>query len=1498
MSRIIIILILIFWLPSISCAQDWSQMIDSAEAKYEAEEYDSALELFKQSVETAKKEYGHEHIYYRFSLSWVVHIYLINKQYGDAIPITKELLGLLNEAIGKDSEEYIDWLALLALLKGELGLYDEALTLYRDALELSRAVLHKGNEIYQEIIIGLAILYVRIEQYEKARPLILEALEFEKKDKIIDHEYFSNIIDFVYEDIDATGGKLEDRLFLLEIIEESIGKHHPLYIFYLKQIAESYNEIELFEKALPLYVSILELTEKVFGDDHYNYLFSMRELAEIYFKLDQVNNAIELYEQVLYEAESILGREDELYGMLFGRLAFLYSNNMNYDKADNLYMRALEHTEVFLGKDHETYAWRLFEIGDFYERFEKYDDALKVHTEALKYTEKIFGKNHEKYGNRLANVAFMYQTLGEYEKAMSFYREAMENAEYILGYDHEVYGRRLYNLGYIYELLEEYDKAFSLYSKALAHAEEVLGRDHETFGDRLFALGHIYEKIGEHDKALPLHKEALQNAEKSLGKYHETYLFRLDVLASFYRSRENYKEALQLYIQAVELAEIIFGKSHENYLYRLANLAFLYQLTGKYDKAISLYTEIIDRIEVNYGTEHEQYGRKLRNLGNVYQTTGQYEKSLEMLQLSLEYINKTFGEEHFIYAAVLNDIGLVYSSIGNHEKSVKIYYKALDATNVEDPSYVNIIGNLASVYTMLGDFEKAISLNEEVIALTEKNLGQMHSEYALSLNNISVLYAELGQYEQAINVLLEARQITEKILGKAHNQYGLISLNIANMTRMQGIYEAALAYAYNALENFEQSIGSSHDKYGRALNLIGLLYAIKEDYEKSIKYHMQALGNAEENFGKSNIQYGIVLMNIGALYYRKKEYNTAIEYLNESLKIVKQNYGKDHSHYGNVQMHLYLVYSAIGKHSKILKTYYAIIENLTNEIQKMFLFMTEKEKENYLSQIIHSIDLFLSYFIKHIDEEPRLAAYALEIELLRNGLVLSSSMRMRSTILQTANEDAIRIFDDWLAIRNIIAKNHSLPQEERSVDFEDLENEANLLEQKLTRLSSSFSREHKLAKSWVDVKRSLGKNEAAIQFSHFVIWEDKKWTDKEMYVAFVIHPDQEYPNMIPLFYKTELENIINRENLPDQQFISQLYRTIRVSTDYETNRHGEELYKLLWQPLNSYLDDVKKVYFSPSGILHEISFAALPIDNGVLLSDKYDLVQLSNISMKSIDSSEYSSAPNSIALFGGIDYDSDTEDLIAIANQFNTDNKSYKLNRSYIPDSKIRGTGWSYLPGTYSEVVAIKEIAVSYGADALLFTSSHAAEEAFKSLAGFDSPDVLHIATHGFFFPDPSRDNSLYDNHLIGGIEGVVRASDNPLFRSGLVFAGANHAWVGHEIPNNLEDGILTAFEVSNLFFPTTKLAVLSACETGLGEIKGSEGVFGLQRAFKMAGVEYLLMSLWKVPDKETSEFMQLFYEAWFSGNSIEEAFWMAQDQMKSRYRDDPFKWAAFVLIR
>jgi CHAT domain-containing protein len=231
---------------------------------------------------------------------------------------------------------------------------------------------------------------------------------------------------------------------------------------------------------------------------------------------------------------------------------------------------------------------------------------------------------------------------------------------------------------------------------------------------------------------------------------------------------------------------------------------------------------------------------------------------------------------------------------------------------------------------------------------------------------------------------------------------------------------------------------------------------------------------------------------------------------------------------------------------------------------------------------------------------------------------------------------------------------------------------------------------------------------------------------------------------------------------------------------------------------------------------------------------------------------------------------------------------SRNLRGSY---RSIRENGWNYLEWTEKEVDYIAQSLNSKEVNVTLLKDKEVTEESFKKIGvNNPSPRILHLATHGYFFPDPKETNG----------ETGFQKSEHPLIRSGLILAGANHVWKGGAPQDGKEDGILTAYEIAQMDLRNTELVVLSACETGLGDIEGNEGVYGLQRAFKMAGAKYVLMSLWSVNDQSAYEFMTRFYELYQQeGKSIPDAYQMTQNEMRLKYLKPfmPYAWAGFVLV-
>ncbi|MBK9995199.1 MAG: CHAT domain-containing protein [Saprospiraceae bacterium] len=434
--------------------------------------------------------------------------------------------------------------------------------------------------------------------------------------------------------------------------------------------------------------------------------------------------------------------------------------------------------------------------------------------------------------------------------------------------------------------------------------------------------------------------------------------------------------------------------------------------------------------------------------------------------------------------------------------------------------------------------------------------------------------------------------------------------------------------------------------------------------------------------------------------------------------------------------------------------------------------------------------------------------------------------------------------------------------------------------------------------SWIEVQNELKFNDVSIEFVHYKYFNIEQ-IDSINYAALVLLPNDTSPHFIPLFEEKELNQLLSTSQSRRMDYVADLYHSSNDRGALPSGSSSKTLYELIWQPLEPYLKGVNKIYFSPSGLLHRINQNAVAINDQTLLSDKYDLVQLGSTRQLVTDENVKEAKIHTACIYGGINFEMDSTALLASIHKMDSNSIALRSELSFsYTDSTLRGATWSYLKGSEDEANEINKIIQKTGIKSILFKGNEATEAGFKKLGDYntESPQVIHVSSHGYFFPDPKVSHQATILSLQQ--EPVFKMSEHPMLRSGLILAGANHAWkTGKPITPEAEDGILTAYEISQLNLRNTELVVLSACETGLGDIQGNEGVYGLQRAFKIAGAKNLIMSLWQVPDKQTSELMTAFYKYWLiKKKSIRESLKLAQNDLRKKGLES-FYWAGFVLV-
>ncbi len=1051
--------------------------------------------------------------------------------------------------------------------------------------------------------------------------------------------------------------------------------------------------------------------------------------------------------------------------------------------------------------------------------------------------------------------------------------------------------------------------------------------------DSLIQLNRTYVKQKNFDEALKAVKTAINKAENTFGKKHVSLarcLFNHGRTLTFMGNHD--EESETLYLEAKTIWENTDGQESSEYSACLNNLAILYKKPGQYNKAESLYLESLRIKEKVTGKEHFEYANSLYNLAILYSDMGLNSKA-EMIYIEAKTIWENIdSKECWEYVDCLKNLAILYGKMLKYETAEMFFLDAMEieakVNGKEHPEYAGILYNLADLYNSMGRFTSAKSLLLNALTINEKAFGKEHIKYAFCLSRLATSYRRLEQYELAEPLLLEINTILSKLLGKDHLYYFGNLMNLANLYGDMGRYELAESLFQEVKFGFEKQFGIEHPEYASVLYNLAILYRLMEQYESALSLHLEAMSIREKQFGKEHPQYTQSLSSLAILYLCMEEYDLAEPLLLEAVTIEANVLGKEHLKYSSSVNTLAFLYRKTGRY-ELAETFYlediSISEKIlgrensqyvnsaiglssvfwqTNQfkkahyyltesanIQKSLLinaskYLTERELDEYVNTFIQN--LYYSYSFEQ--NKPLSAPKASSESCFNNaifykGFLLNTSAQVKGLAL--SDSILAKKYELFQSFHRRLASEYIKPIGERKA-VEELEEKANKIEKELVQSIKGFDAATQQV-TWQQVQQQLQADELAIEFIHYPYYNPGQ-TDSTMYAALVLFPGDKIPAFIPLFEEEQLNNLLSSVDDNNEEFLDDLYSTRGVVPRKKKQQKGP--YHLVWEPLDSFLEGVEKVYYSPSGILNKIAFNAIQL-NDIYLSDKYALVQLSSTRNLVFKDSIENYSPTNAIVYGGIEYSMDSLSITVANNDFKKKDFIFKLNDYNVAERGNQEDSWQYLPGTKEELTKISSLFHVLDIPTTSLQDYKATEESFKTI-GEDkpSPSILHIATHGFFFPDLKKDKENLD---LGG--SGFRFSENPLIRSGLIMAGANQAWQGKPIPDGIEDGILTAYEISNMNLSNTKLVVLSACETGLGDIKGSEGVFGLQRAFKMAGVENIIMSLWQVPDEQTGKLMEKFYSFWLNDNlTIREAFQNAQKEMRTEYQA-PYYWAGFVLI-
>jgi CHAT domain-containing protein len=773
---------------------------------------------------------------------------------------------------------------------------------------------------------------------------------------------------------------------------------------------------------------------------------------------------------------------------------------------------------------------------------------------------------------------------------------------------------------------------------------------------------------------------------------------------------------------------------------------------------------------------------------------------------------------------------------------------------------------LADFYERSGDFTLAEKTYTETYSEVRKNKvkpgralfknggGTVYDSY----DRLGYFYLRTGNLRKAEQIFNESRAVRDSLFRKrsVHRIHPIVGLG--SLSYRRGDYTKALILFGEAEKklNIATTTFYDFDKVTRLfLSDLAEICMTQNKNEQAWDY-INKLSIASSGISKFETRMSSKLetariMELKARYFMLTgDLDKAQEYIDQSLKYYPVKIGSSDVKFKILKTQALLHWYA-GKNELSNEAFLSLIKSYREHIAKNFISMSDYEKEQFYNTLRGDFNLFNAYAVS---QYATASSTILFEEIYNNvlntkALLLNGTNKIKNNIMRGLDSELKEKFQLWEQGK---AKLSSAYFDKKSVDkIDSLEDKIEQLEKEINQKSKLFNVNQNAA-TWQQVRNSLKEKEAAIEILRVNSTKQNDFSGKKIqkdstiYVAMIIKKDSKNPECV----------FFPNGNQMERKFISYYRNSIfsRIENQFSYNQ--------FWLPLKESLKGIEKIYLSPDGVYNQINLNTLknPASQQYLL-DELELVYLTNTA--DLLHEKVVVETGGAALFGRPSYGFEAQSATLIKS-------STYGTRDVITDEleSFRDQEFSDLPGTETEITAIEKILSDRKISVNTFVGQKALEENVKTL---ENPSILHIATHGFFVDDQAS--------LV-----------SPMIRSGLILAG-----VKNQGSQQSEDGILTAYEATNLNLEKTNLVVLSACETGLGEVRNGEGVYGLQRAIIVAGANNLLMSLWKVDDQATAELMTEMYRALdFKDNQT--GFRNAQKALRQKY-PEPFYWGAFIML-
>lgn len=915
--------------------------------------------------------------------------------------------------------------------------------------------------------------------------------------------------------------------------------------------------------------------------------------------------------------------------------------------------------------------------------------------------------------------------------------------------------------------------------------------------------------------------------------------------AKMLATKENLSKATSSLLKNMEKARAEFDSTDFDYAILISDNAGLFDVQEKGERLakasslINLGTAFYNNTEFT----DEERARFQRESGELAYGSGSFAIAEKRFSAAKQIYEEADLTEDPGYLKTISSQGLLYATMGRFTQAEGFTNGALDLrkskfgeNHMGTAASLNNLGVLHYNLARYNESEKTLAAALSIIADNQLKLSM---PYSIVLNNQAMLFQAIGRSEDAEISLKEAIDVAEKLQSKKSKNHLKFLSNLALLYQQMGKYSEAEAIYLT----MEKRLGKTNPDYASMMSNQAALYMLMKKEDKVEGLLKNAAAIYKSSFGEESPAYAKVISDLGNFYRISGQHSDALPLLEKALVVREKTLGKNHPHYVQSQEDLAIFHWKNKSADKAYTLYQDLMGKSLEFVNNYFPPMSEAEKTKYWEVLSPRFQRFYNFALEASPAIPGIVKDLFDYQIATKALLLNSTNKVKQNIFGSGDGLLIKDYITWMDQKEQLARLYAYSKSElkaQKINLDSIERAANAMEKKLSERSRDFSEGYTAARiGYSTIRDLLLDNEAVVEIIR-VRKFDQVFTNESQYVALILKKGLDAPVMKVMENGQQLETRY-----------AKFYRNAiqqKVQDDYSYDQY--------WARIEPGLQNKKIIYFSPDGVYNQLNLNTLKRPGGDYVINRYDLTILGN-----------------------------SKDLIALKNKKSA---APAKNATLVGFPDYGGQALAPLPGTKVEIDGISTILKASGYKLNVLTEAGATEAKLKSVKG---PELLHIATHGYFLKDVEKTGAAFGVHL-------ENANDNPLLRSGIMLAGAAKTLSGATTPNLVsnDNGILTAYEAMNLNLDGTQLIVLSACETGLGEVKAGEGVYGLQRAFLVAGADALIMSLWKVDDDATQQLMKNFYSNWIKLRNKQRAFKQAQLQLMTKYKE-PYYWGAFVMM-